>query len=46
MQVLRFYCNYAGGTSVTVMLVDLSVPVMQVAVSVAIMQLEVFAALT
>ena len=45
MQVLRFYSNYVGDTSATLMLVDLFVAVMKVTVSVAIMQLEVSATL-
>ena len=32
MQVLKLYCNYAGGISITVMLVDLSVATMPVSV--------------
>ena len=46
MLVLRLYCNYAGGTlSTAVMLVDLSFAIMHVTVSAAIIQLEVSAAL-
>ena len=46
MQVLRLYCNYAGGTlSIIVILVDLSFATMHVTVSVAIIQLEVSSAL-
>ena len=45
MQVLRFYCNYVGGTFCNVLsiLVDLFVAIMQVTVSAEIMQLEVSA---
>ena len=45
MQVLRLYCNYAGGTFIAVMLVDLSFAIMHVTISVAFIQLEVSAAL-
>ena len=44
MQVLRLCCNYAGCTSCTVVLVDLSVAIMHVTVSFEIIQLEVSAA--
>ena len=40
MQVLKFYCNYVGGTFRELMLMDFFVAVMKVTVSVAIMQLE------
>ena len=45
MQVLKFYCNYVGGTFRELMLMDFFVAVMKVTVSVAIMQLEVSATL-
>ena len=36
MQVLRFYCNYVGGTSGTLILVGLFLSVTKVTVSIAI----------
>ena len=45
MQVLRLYFHCVVGTSVTVILVDLSSAIMHVNVSVAIIQLEVAEAL-
>ena len=41
MQVLRFYCNYVGGTFCNTYKVDLFFAIMQMTVSVAIMQLKV-----
>ena len=45
MQVLKFHCKYAGGISVTLMLMNLFVAIKELTVSVAIIQLEVSATL-
>ena len=42
MQLLRFYCNYAGDTYCTVILVDLSVAIMLVTVSTTIIWVTIF----